>query len=250
MIVGAAHKAPKYFKEAGYRCPTDPRDGLMQYAFQSKLPTWDIFRSMPPALDDFNTFMGNTMGARGYWVDWFPVLEQLLEGATGEAALLVDVGAGKGHDLIAFHNKYPSRGRLVLQEMEAVVEGLGHIDPAIECMSYDFFGEQPVKGKSYFSLAFFLYASLLTWTYICLHRLPPSSTRRPSVLLPPHPARLARPDMPRHFGTGQEGDEAWVLQAPAARDDHSGAGGPDLPRRAGHDHDGLQRRHGADGEAV
>lgn len=59
----------------------------------------------------------------------------------------MDVGAGKGHDMIAFHNKYPNCGRLVLQEIQSVVEILGHIDPAIERMFYDFFTEQPVNGN-------------------------------------------------------------------------------------------------------
>lgn len=31
MVAGAAQKATKYLKEAGYKCPTDPKDGLMQY---------------------------------------------------------------------------------------------------------------------------------------------------------------------------------------------------------------------------
>ncbi|KUI54615.1 Demethylsterigmatocystin 6-O-methyltransferase [Cytospora mali] len=168
MIVGAAHKAPKYFKEAGYRCPTNPHDGLMQYAFQTKLMTFDFFRSMPSVFRDFNTFMGNTMGARTYWVDWFPVPERLLEGATQDAALLVDVGAGKGHDLIAFHEKYPHRGHLVLQDLASVLENLGHIDPAIERMPHDFSTEQPVQGAR----AYFLHHILHDWPdHTCLEIL-------------------------------------------------------------------------------
>lgn len=155
MIVGAATKAPKWLRETGYRCPTDPHDGLMQYAFQTKLAVFQLFGSMPPVLEDFHTFMGNTMGARSYWVDWFPVQERLLDGAEeeegeeeNEAALMVDVGAGKGHDLLVFHEKYPGRGRLVLQDLAVVTDALGYcLDPAIERMEYDFFTEQPVKGK-------------------------------------------------------------------------------------------------------
>ncbi|KAI0011122.1 O-methyltransferase-domain-containing protein [Xylariaceae sp. FL0662B] len=151
MIVGAAMKAPKWLKETGYRCPTDPDDGLMQYAFETKLTTFQLFSSMPDVLKDFNTFMGNTMGARSYCVDWFPVQERLLDGASKEFALLVDVGAGKGHDIIAFHDKYPDRGLLVLQDLAAVTDHIENLDPAIKRMAYDFFTEQPVKGaRSYF----------------------------------------------------------------------------------------------------
>ncbi|RYO87813.1 hypothetical protein DL764_008807 [Monosporascus ibericus] len=150
-IIPAAQKAPKYLKEAGYRCPTDPKDGLMQYAFQTKLTTFEFFSSLPEVLRDFNMFMGNTMGARSYWVDWFPVRERLLEGASADSALLVDVGGGRGHDLLAFHEKYPGQGRLVLQDLAPVTESIGDLDPAIERVSYDFFTEQPLKGaRAYF----------------------------------------------------------------------------------------------------
>ncbi|KAK7750884.1 hypothetical protein SLS62_007147 [Diatrype stigma] len=151
MVAGAAQKAPKYLRETGYRCPTDPKDGLMQYAFQTKLTTFDFFSSIPDVLMDFNTFMGNTMGARSYWVDWFPVPERLLDGAIADSALLVDVGGGKGHDVLAFHEKYPRQGRLVLQDLAPVIEAIGTLDHAIELMPYDFFKSQPVKGaRAYF----------------------------------------------------------------------------------------------------
>lgn len=117
----------------------------MQYAFQTKLSTFDFFATLPTVFRDFNTFMGNTMGARGYWVDWFPVEERLLnEDYDHNTSLLVDVGAGKGHDLVAFHNKYPGLGRLVLQDLPNIIESISQVDPAIELMEYDFFTEQPV----------------------------------------------------------------------------------------------------------
>ncbi len=103
---------------------------------------------MPHIKDDFDTFMGNTMGARNYWVDWFPVQEDLIEGATEDSALIVDVGGGKGHDLQAFHERYPQRGRLVLQDLPVVIRNIEHLDPAIERSDYDFFTEQPIKGTS------------------------------------------------------------------------------------------------------
>lgn len=146
MIVGAAHKAPNYLREGGYRCPTDPRDGFMQYAFQTKMTTFELFSSIPRIFKDFNTFMGSTMGARGYWVDWYPIRERLLDGADTDSALIVDVGGGKGHDLVAFQTRFPNQGRLVLQDLAPVVESLTNLNPQIEAMAYDFFTEQPIKG--------------------------------------------------------------------------------------------------------
>ncbi|OTA56458.1 S-adenosyl-L-methionine-dependent methyltransferase [Hypoxylon sp. EC38] len=154
MIVGAGNKAPKYLQEVGYRCPTDPNDGFMQYAFQTKLTTFQLFGTMPQILKDFNLFMGNTMGAREYWVDWFPVEEEIIKGATitENSPLLVDVGAGKGHDLLAFRRRYPHQdGRIILQDLAPVIDSIESIDPAIELMKYDFFTEQPIEGaRSYF----------------------------------------------------------------------------------------------------
>jgi hypothetical protein len=59
-------KAPDYLIHQGYFCPTDPRVGLMQHAFLTKDTTFERITSSPSLLKDFNTFMGNTMGARSY----------------------------------------------------------------------------------------------------------------------------------------------------------------------------------------
>lgn len=147
--VEAGQKAPKYFSEAGYRCPTDPRDGLMQYALQTKLTTFEYMNAIPHILKDFNTFMGNTLGARKYWTDWFPVQNRLIDGANETSPLLVDVGGGKGHDLLEFQAKFPQKpGRLALQDLSPVTSNLGVLDPAIKPMTYDFFSDQPIKGKA------------------------------------------------------------------------------------------------------
>lgn len=49
MIVGAAQKTLKYLKEYDYRCPTDPRDGFMHFAFQMKMTFFQLFSSIPQA---------------------------------------------------------------------------------------------------------------------------------------------------------------------------------------------------------
>ncbi|PGG99634.1 hypothetical protein GX51_06189 [Blastomyces parvus] len=146
LIVPAMQSAPAFFLQRGHSCPIDPKDGLMQYAFNTKQTTFERIVSSPSLLRDFNMFMGNTMGARKYWVDWYPVQSQILDGAATDKALVVDVGAGKGHDLLAYKNKFPDTGRLVLQDLPQVVEALEDLDEAIEKVTYDFFTEQPVTG--------------------------------------------------------------------------------------------------------
>ncbi|KLJ08368.1 hypothetical protein EMPG_16199 [Blastomyces silverae] len=146
LIVPAMQSAPDFFLQRGHSCPIDPKDGLMQYAFNTKQTTFERIVSSPSLLRDFNMFMGNTMGARKYWVDWYPVESQILAGAATDKALIVDVGAGKGHDLLAYTNKFPDTGRLVLQDLPQVIEALEDLDEAIEKVPYDFFTEQPLTG--------------------------------------------------------------------------------------------------------
>ncbi|KAF5874092.1 putative sterigmatocystin 8-o-methyltransferase protein [Botrytis fragariae] len=172
----AALHAPRYFLETSHTSPTNPHDGLMQYAHGTKLQSFDYFGTMPGnVLGDFNTFMGNTMGARKYWLDWWPVEERVFEGVEGaDNALLVDVGGGKGHDVMAFKEKFGGRengvGRLVLQDQPHVLEeiGKGELGEGIEKCGYDFFTEQPVKN----SRIYFYHHILHDWSdYKCLEIL-------------------------------------------------------------------------------
>ncbi|KAK9438525.1 sterigmatocystin 8-O-methyltransferase [Metarhizium brunneum] len=72
--------------------------------------------------------------------------DRLLTGLHGQSAVLVDVGAGKGHDLMAFHEKYAGHSRLVLQDLAAVTDHVKDLSGEIEIMTHDFFTEQPVRG--------------------------------------------------------------------------------------------------------
>ena len=106
---------------------------------------------MPSTQRDFNLFMGNAMGTRKHWQDWYPVRERLLTDLEDGAPLLVDVGGGKGHDLEAFQSKFPNSGRLALEDLPHVVDSNPDLDREIERVAYDFFREQPLKGaRAYF----------------------------------------------------------------------------------------------------
>jgi hypothetical protein len=121
----------------------------VQYALKTEQTAFDYIISNPSMLKDFNLFMGNAMGARKFWLDWFPVQSKILDGADPEKALIVDVGGGRGHDLIAFHKQFPNAGRLVVEDLPAVLEPLGEFSAFIEQVEHDFLsGEQPVKGKN------------------------------------------------------------------------------------------------------
>lgn len=149
VLMTSAAQAPKYFRESKYRSPSEPTDGLIQYAKQTKHDVFGYLLEHSSLLADFNNFMGHTMGAKQYWVDWYPVEERLLKGLDVSKPLLVDIGGGRGHDLQAFVTKYPNKGRLVLEDLaqglNSIVEG--SLDHSIERVEYDFFTLQPIKGS-------------------------------------------------------------------------------------------------------
>lgn len=160
--------------------------------------------SVPRILKDFNSFMGNTMGARKYWIDWFPVQERLLDGAKEASTLLVDVGGGKGHDVLDFQAKYPQKGRrIVLQDLAAVADDLLDLGPAVERMTYDFFTDQPIKGNVSSSCC---PKCVKTAGSLKHHRLA-------GILLSSHTPRLARLLLFEDLGAGQEGNGARLFKA-------------------------------------
>ncbi|KAL4800935.1 o-methyltransferase [Aspergillus venezuelensis] len=165
LIVPAMQSAPAFFLSNGHACPIDPHNGLVQLAFHTEKTTFEHITETSSLLKDFTLFMGNTMGARRYWVDWYPVQSRILDGAEPDKALIVDVGGGKGHDLLAFREKFPgfaARGQLVLQDLDAVLQGvdLGEVETEVEKVAYDFFTEQPVKGAR----VYFLHHILHDWS--------------------------------------------------------------------------------------
>jgi hypothetical protein len=157
-LVSSAIKAPEYLQKTSYRTPSQPTDTFFQYAKQTDLPFFEHLQTTPSLAADFNLFMGNTMGAREYWHEWYPVEKRLLVDFDENRSdtLLVDVGGGKGHDLQAFYTAFgkskswKKEGKLVLQELPHVLDAIpdGDLPPVVVKMTHDFFAEQPVKGKS------------------------------------------------------------------------------------------------------
>ncbi|KAF2115408.1 S-adenosyl-L-methionine-dependent methyltransferase [Lophiotrema nucula] len=145
-LVTSAIKAPKFLRETKYREPTEPTDTFLQYANQTKLPFFEYLQSIPPLLNNFNLFMGHTMGAREYWHEWYDIERRLLDNfdSSHSSALLVDVGGGKGHDLNAFDAAFGKSPRSY--------EG--------QLMGHDFFLEQPAKGAR----GYFLHHVLHDWS--------------------------------------------------------------------------------------
>ena len=81
------------------------------------------------------------------WFDIYPIrpkIEALKE------VLLVDVGGGRGQDLVRLAEHVPearSAGLLILQDLPSTIEKLAALPHGIKTMPYDFFTPQPVQGR-------------------------------------------------------------------------------------------------------
>ncbi|KAJ5387069.1 hypothetical protein N7509_009610 [Penicillium cosmopolitanum] len=140
-------KTPEYFQKSNYRNPGDPKDGPFQHAYNTTGDCWEWLAKNPEALRRFNTFMEGSRDDTSHWADWFPVQEQLLNGASADHPLLVDVGGGRGHDIAGFKQKFPcGAGRLVLEDLPSVIEDIKILDSDIQRIKHSFFEPQPIKG--------------------------------------------------------------------------------------------------------
>lgn len=148
-------KTPEYLKKTNYRNPDDPLFAPLQYTNNIKNDGFTWLCQNPAALDRFNSFMEGQRANRAFWADWFPVRERVLNhpDLSAEKPLLVDIGGGRGHDLIVFRERFPDApGKLILEELPEVIDevrGVRDLDAAgVETVKYDFFDQvQPVQGR-------------------------------------------------------------------------------------------------------
>ena len=143
-------KMPSFFKETHYQQPEDPLKGALQHAFGTDKEAFDYWHQFPDVLDNFNTFMTGNRGSRPSWVEWWPVEEQIFRGSTLDkgSPVLVDIAGGRGHDVQAFKNKFPGKGRLVVEDLPVVIDDIKELDAEIERVKYDFFNSQPIQGTT------------------------------------------------------------------------------------------------------
>lgn len=140
-------KLPEYFRVNGYANPNSMTSGPFQFAFNFKGTYFDWLKSIPEEQEAFNRMMALTRMGRGEeWFDFFPT-ESRFSSTDPSSPLLVDIGGGLGHDLSAFHKRFPNLpGKLILQDLEPVISNITYLDPKIERQIYNFFTPQPVKG--------------------------------------------------------------------------------------------------------
>jgi len=154
-------RLPEYMKDTTYRNPSDPAGGPFQFAHDTKDPFFPWLMGHEKYMTSFNQYMGGYRVGKPTWLDpgLYPIDSTLTLDTQGEAekgVLIVDVGGGMGQDLQELKTKQPGvRGRMVLQDLPAVIDQIKDLDAGIERTPHDFFTTQPVAGvyRSCFCMA-------------------------------------------------------------------------------------------------
>lgn len=126
-------------------------DGPFQVGHSTSKHLFEYLGENPQRGVRFNNHMEGYTAGRAVWYGRGCVPVNEILGATvasekGEV-LLVDIGGGTGRDIVGFHKQFPDiPGRLVLQDLPAVIADAKNLPQAVEPMAHDFFSPQPIKG--------------------------------------------------------------------------------------------------------
>jgi demethylsterigmatocystin 6-O-methyltransferase len=138
--------APEFLEETKYANPSNMVQTPFQKAFKTNLPRFVWMRSQPDLSANFGLWM---TAVHDRQMTWLNVLnfKELAQGSTRETPVFVDIGGGIGHQCALLKSKVPDLvGRVILQDSPRVIE---HAlpTPGVENTAFDFWGEQPIKGK-------------------------------------------------------------------------------------------------------
>ncbi|OQE06781.1 hypothetical protein PENVUL_c016G08296 [Penicillium vulpinum] len=167
-IRGAAQALPTWLKQNAYQSPTNGIDCPFTTGYNTKLAFYEWLHANPhnPSLaSQFAGVMSAYRQNSKSWMDGdsYPLHDRLIcEARTGkDDVFLVDVGGSVGHDLLELRRKWPSLpGKLILQDLPAVVENVGILED-IQVMAYDFFTTQPRRRPG--ARVYYLHSILHNW---------------------------------------------------------------------------------------
>jgi hypothetical protein len=152
MLQAQTLSAGGYYRKYGFRSPIDSKNCAFSFAHgKDSASIFDILEANPERMSLFNNAMIITaaLGLKDL-TTCYPWKELK---ANEDGIVLVDVGGGKGHVVKELRDgveTFKGKGKLVLQDMEVVLDGgVVDMDPEVVLMPYNFFNEmQPIKGIS------------------------------------------------------------------------------------------------------
>lgn len=147
-----------FLAETGYKNPNNQADGPLQYRYDAQgQDLFQILFARPNLLSAFSAFFEGGRGSRPDWVDWFPVQQKLLDDPDRPIAedgpLYVDIAGGRGHDLLAFKQKFAGYpGKHYLYDLPHIAEDRTlDLGDRVERVGFNFFQDQVVPGMFYFA---------------------------------------------------------------------------------------------------
>lgn len=139
---------PSFLRDMDYSNPCDPIH--TNWLAMRGLSRFDDLKSKANDMASFQNVMEIFAANKAPWTDIYPV-QKVLEAFRPDRPLVVDVGGGKGHDILKFRSHLPpdiEPAKLVLQDMEPVIGAVDTRTTGITGMVHDIFRTQPVKGRS------------------------------------------------------------------------------------------------------
>lgn len=122
-----------------------------QFAFGKSF--WRILDESAEQRANFNEYMkaARRGGQVQLWHERYPPVQKLAEETQlkkgSQDVLMVDVGGGVGGQVGALRKQYPELpGRFILQDLPDTIKNNASPPEGVECMPYDFFTPQPIKG--------------------------------------------------------------------------------------------------------
>ncbi|KAJ4371746.1 hypothetical protein N0V86_008299 [Didymella sp. IMI 355093] len=146
-------KIPAFLAATGYKNPDNQRNGPLQYRYDAQgQDLFQILLARPNLLSAFSAFFEGDSASRPSWVDWFPVQQRLLNDSDRPTAedgpLYVDVAGGRGHDLLAFKQKFASySGKYYLFDLPHIAEDRTlDLGDRVERVGFNFFQDPVAPG--------------------------------------------------------------------------------------------------------
>ncbi|KAI0506275.1 S-adenosyl-L-methionine-dependent methyltransferase [Xylaria bambusicola] len=159
-LIPVFSKLPIYLAQHDYKAPSDPTNGVFQFAKEFKGDLFHYYREHPVKGASFDLVMSSVMAHQASWVDIFPPEILFETDIGGDTPLVVDVGGNIGHDIEKFREKHPdTAARLYLEDLPHVLER-AKCNKTVNRVAYDFFTPQPITGAR----AYYIHSVLHDWS--------------------------------------------------------------------------------------